>query len=238
MTPDFSAIIPVIAATWPPVSVTTHDGWVIPQGDGGGSRVAAARWTGASLTRTSVEGAIAAQAEIGQTPLFILWPDQTQLDSLLDQMGFAMKDPTLAYVALVATLTAPIPPVTAFPTWPPLAIQTEIWAAGGIGPARLAVMDRVAGPKTAILGRVNDRPAATVFVAVHGGIAMLHALEVTPPARRHGLGRHMVHAAANWAQAQGATHLSLLVTRGNAPANGLYTSLGMQVGGYYHYREK
>ncbi len=237
MTPDFTALIPVITATWPPVSSTEQAGWVIPQGAGGGSRVSAVRWNGAAMTRQSVETAIAAQAAIGQRPLFIIWPDQTALDSLLDSIGFAEKDPTLAYIAPIPSLTAPLPPVTTFPTWPPLAIQAEIWADGGIGPARLAVMDRVDGPKTTILGRINDRPAATAFVAVHDGIAMLHALEVAPAARGQGLGRQMVHAAANWAQTQGATHLSLLVTRGNAPANRLYASLGMQVIGYYHYRE-
>ena len=108
-----------------------------------------------------------------------------------------MKDPVTVYAAPAAALASePPPPVTTFEVWPPLAIQAEIWAAGGIGPARLAVMERAAGPKTTILGRCADRPAATAYVAVHGTVAMLHALEVADRFRRRGLGRHIMRAAA------------------------------------------
>ena len=61
-------------------------------------------------------------------------------------------------------------------------VQTRaLWAEGGIGPARLAVMDRVTLPKTAILGRTGDRAAGVAFVAATGDCAMLHALEVDDP---------------------------------------------------------
>jgi GNAT superfamily N-acetyltransferase len=119
-----------------------------------------------------------------------------------------------------------------------LAIQCEIWATGGIGPARLAVMDRAALPKTSFLGRTQDRPAGTAFAAIHDGIAMLHALEITPARRRRGLGATMMRAAAHWALEQGAADFSLLVTRENKSALGLYASLGFSPVGQYHYRAK
>jgi hypothetical protein len=43
--------------------------------------------------------------------------------------------------------------------------------------------------------------------------------------------------AAFWAQDQGASHLALAVTQGNTGGNALYSSLGMQVVGQYHYRK-
>jgi len=126
--------------------------------------------------------------------------------------------------------------VAAFSIWPPLAIQAEIWATGDIGPARLAVMARVTGPRVALLGRVQDAPAATAFVACDGDVAMLHALVVLAPARRQGLGRCLLHAAAVWARAQGAAHLAVLVTQANTAANALYATAGMTAVTQYHYR--
>jgi ribosomal protein S18 acetylase RimI-like enzyme len=46
----------------------------------------------------------------------------------------------------------------------------------------------------------------------------------------------MMQHAATWAGRNGATHLALAVTRANAGANALYSSLGMEVVGQYHYR--
>ena len=114
----------------------------------------------------------------------------------------------------------------------------EIWAEGGIGPARVAVMERVTGPKTGLLGRLKDQPAAAGFVALHEGIAMVHALEVRPRHRRAGMGRLMMVQAALWAEAQGARHLAVLCTRDNAGANALYAAMGFSCAGTYHYRIK
>ncbi|MEL7114853.1 MAG: GNAT family N-acetyltransferase, partial [Pseudomonadota bacterium] len=99
-------------------------------------------------------------------------------------------------------------------------------------------LDRAEGPKTSLLGRAKDQPAGTAFVAIHQGIAMIHAIEVTSALRRLGVARYILQCAAHWAQDQGATHLTLLVTKANAAANALYASLGMESVGQYHYRIK
>ena len=128
------------------------------------------------------------------------------------------------------------PPVTSFEVWPPLAVQVEIWATGGISQGRLDVMERARAPKTTLLGRANDRPAGTVFVGVAGDCAMIHALEIGHAHRRQGLARHLTRAAAFWALDAGATYLTLVTTQANDGANALYTSLGMTLVGHYHYR--
>jgi ribosomal protein S18 acetylase RimI-like enzyme len=97
-------------------------------------------------------------------------------------------------------------------------------------------MARVSGPKTAILGRINDRAAGTAFVALHEQTAMLHALHVLPGQRRQGIAAHMMRAAALWAQDQGAQRFSVVVTSANTAALALYASLGMTIVGHYHYR--
>jgi GNAT superfamily N-acetyltransferase len=113
-----------------------------------------------------------------------------------------------------------------------------MWAEGGIGPARIAVMRRAAFPKTAILVRDGQRPAATAFCAIHDDVAMVHALEVRANCRRRGMGRHAMQQAALWAQSNGANWIAAACTRANAGANALYASLGMACVGQYHYRIK
>ncbi|MGL6208948.1 MAG: GNAT family N-acetyltransferase, partial [Paracoccaceae bacterium] len=154
----------------------------------------------------------------------------------LSARGYAVVDPVIAYACPTANLPTP-PPMTSFAHWPPLAIARDLWATGGIVAPRLAVMDRVTLPKTAILARTADRPTGVAFVAAAGNIAMLHALEVSPAHRRQGSAHHILQAASLWAQNQGCGTLSLVVTRANDPANALYTSLGMQAVGHYHYRQ-
>jgi ribosomal protein S18 acetylase RimI-like enzyme len=65
---------------------------------------------------------------------------------------------------------------------------------------------------------------------------MIHCVEIAPAHRRKGLARHLMRAAARWAQANGAAWFTLVTTRENDGANALYASLGMQVVGHYHYR--
>ena len=226
----------LIDATWPAAAFRQVGPWTIRTGGGGGSRVSAATALG-PVQADAWAMAEQAMQELDQVPIFMIRPGEDALDAQLAAAGYVIKDPVTAYVAPVHTLAAfELPVKTAFQAWPPLAIQAEIWAAGGIGPARLAIMDRVSGPKTSFLGRLRDQVAGCVFVGCDGAQAMLHALEVLPDFRRLGLGQHLLIAAARWAQGQGAQSLALVVTRANAGANALYASLGMDVVGQYHYR--
>ncbi|MBC7478416.1 MAG: GNAT family N-acetyltransferase, partial [Pseudorhodobacter sp.] len=119
-----------------------------------------------------------------------------------------------------------------------LQIAADLWAEGGIGPARIAVMHRAAGPKTALLARRHDRAAGVAYVAVHDRIAMLHALEVTPTQRRQGSAQNLLAAAAHWSAQQGAATLALVVTAANQPARALYERMGMTPLARYHYRQQ
>lgn len=236
MTPETLApglLSEVMEATWPPLGRRALGPFTLRDGAGGGKRVSAASCSG-GFSEADVAALEAAMAE----PLMLIRDGDTALDAALAARGWAVVDPVVAYAAPVQALAADLPPLAAFPHWPPLEIGRAIWDEGGIGPARVAVMDRAAGPKAAILARAGDRPAGMAFVAVHGSEAMLHALEVRPDRRRRGVGRTLLHAAANWAALQGADRLSLVVTRQNAAARALYARLGMQTVGQYHYRAK
>jgi len=225
-------------ATWPPASVTQVGPFRIREGQGGGNRVSAASAKG-PVNGADLARAEAAMAALDQVPLVMVRPGEDVLDALLAAHGYTVVDPVVMLAAPVATLAAEPPaPVTAFTVWEPLAIMDELWAELGIGAARRAVMARVTGPKTALLGRQNDRAAGAGFAAIHDGLCFVHAMAVAPGHRRQGTARNMMRAAALWAQDQGADQIVVLVTQANAAARALYASLGMRDVGQYHYRMK
>lgn len=235
MTPDISHLYAAIEGTWPPAASTELEGWTLRDGAGGGKRVSAA-----TQVRPSAEVEVAEQAmtAAGQTPLFMIRAGEDALDAQLEARGYEIVDPVNLYCCEIDHLTdIPIPKVTTFAIWEPLAIMEEIWAAGGIDATRLAVMER-ARVKTGILGRWNDKPAGVAFAAVHDGICMVHAVEVLPHQRRHGMAQWMMRKAAFWGQEQGAAHLAVLCVQANTAANTLYNALGLQIVGQYHYRQK
>lgn len=233
-----SDLFGAMEATWPPVAAQLIGPWKVRQGGGGGKRVAATSAI-APVAEADLPIAEAAMAALGQALLFVLRPEDTGLDALLAARGYRAVDPVVIYAAAAAPLAAaPWAAVAAIAHWPPLEIVKQIWADGGIGPARLAVMDRVAVPKTAILGRSSGRAAGAAFVAAASDAAFVHALEVRPALRRQGTAANIMKMAAKWAVSVGASQLALAVTEANAPARHLYASLGMTIVGTYHYRQK
>lgn len=228
----------IVDGTWPAAGFERCGPFRLRQGNGGGSRVSAASRL-SEATDGDIDAAETAMRAMGQKQIFCLWPGDEALDAQLAERGYDILDPVNIYTCPSVQLTdIPIPRVTVFNIWEPLAIMREIWAQGGIGPERLAIMHRAEGPKTGLLLRHSDQPAGTGFVAVHDGVAMVHALEILPDHRRQGIGQWAMRAAAFWALDNGAETLSVICTKANAGANGLYQSLGMKIVGEYHYRQR
>jgi len=237
MTPDAAQLYDAVEGTWPPAKAFAQGAWTLRDGAGGGKRVSAATANG-PVTAADVTEAEAGMAALGQPPLFMVREGEQALDALLAGQGYAVIDPVILYTLPIEKLTdVPIPRVTTFAIWKPLAIMREIWAQGGIGPARLDVMAR-AQTKTAILSRWQEKPAGVAFAGVHDGICMVHAVEVLPHQRRMGVAQWMMRAAAFWGQAQGAQYMSVLCVEENTAANRLYQGLGFTAAGRYHYRHK
>lgn len=234
-----TGVLALLDATWPAAGYSHAGGFTIRNGQGGGSRVSAATADCEELDEAGIEAAVAAERALGQGPLFMIRDGDDRLDRMLAARGFGILTPVQFYAGEVAAIAGPRPdPMTAFTLWPPFEIMRDLWAEGEIGPARLAIMDRVKGPKTAIMGRSRDRVSGVAFVAVEGRAAMLHALHVAPAFRRQGSAVNIMRKAADWAQHHGATELFLAVTVRNEAANALYASLGMRIVGQYHYRSE
>lgn len=223
-------------ATWPAAEYADAGGFRVGCGLGGGGRVSCAMATG-PWTEADLHEAVGLHQRWGQRPMFLVFDDDALLIAALKARAFVRESPTVVMEIPVAALTdSPVPMLSAFTIWPPLAIQREIWSAGGIGPARQAVMERVSDPHISIMGRVEDRVAGTAFAAVHGPVAMVHAIETDPILRRRGVAGRMMRQAAFWAADRGAERLALAVTRANVNALALYERMGFQeVAGYTYY---
>lgn len=234
--PDVFKLYDVCEATWPAAGVKARGGWVIRDGKGGGKRVSACTADQIGAV-PDIAVAEAEMTRLGQPHLFMIRQGEGALDAALDARGYDVIDRVNLYAAAIGALTKePADKLSGFAVFPPLAVMKEIWEAGGIGPARVSVMERARVEKTSILGRLGDHVAGTVYVGLHEDVAMVHALEVSKSCRRRGMGRNIMRNAVKWAQDQGAAHLAVIVTQANVGGNALYTNMGMQCVGQYHYR--
>jgi len=236
--PGVYALYEVCEKTWPAKAESEVSGWTIRDGAGGGQRVSAATAVNPGEV-PDIEVAEAAMVALDQTPLFMIREGEEALDQALAARGYNIKDPVTIWLADIDDIAQEdAPRMSAFTVWPPVGIMEELWAEGGIGPARLDVMHRGCDPKTSIFGRTNDKPAGVAYVGIHQGIAVLHALEITPGQRRNGSAGRILRKAATWAKHHGAKYFSVIVTQENQGANALYSSLNMRSVGQYHYRVK
>jgi GNAT superfamily N-acetyltransferase len=236
--PSAHQLFDVVERTWAPASARNLGPFTLRDGQNGGQRVSATTVNG-PFHDDNVTEAEQAMSAIGQPDLFMIRDQDIELDHALSRRGYTVKDPVTIYACPCALICdIELPAMSGFAMWPALSISCDIWHEGGIGPDRLAVMDRVAEKKTTILARHSGRAAGSAFVAIHQNIAMIHAIEVLPNHRRHGVGRNIMVFAARWAMANQANYFSLAVTTANVAANALYSRLGMTVAGNYHYRIK
>lgn len=233
--PDARRLEAALEATWPAALRRPLGPFTLRDGAGGGRRVSAATAEGAPGP-SEIEAALADFRAAGLAPLFRLGPGQEALDAALASRGLARADPTLFMAAPVAAVARQPAFLTVLPAAMPLAVITDLWAAGGVGAERLAVMARAAGPKTALLAREDDHPAGAAFVALDGEVAMLHALTVAPRFRRRGMAARLVQGGAHWAAARGAGAFAVATLEANAAARALFAALGLAEAGRYWYR--
>lgn len=241
---DEDALFATLDLTWPAAGGCVIGPWRLRRGEGGdaggGRRTNAATLDPEAAPGPALErfGEVEAQMrDWGQTPLIQVRDSQGELDESLAARGYAAIEPTAFYACPVAPLASrELPRLAAFALWPPLEVQLRLWEEGGIGADRMAVMERAAPAKTALLARDGDEAAGTGFVAVKRGVAVIHAMHVRPDRRRRGLCGHMVACAARWAVDQGAEHMTLAVGRANDAAIAAYGALGMVERPGYRYR--
>ena len=234
--PDAARLFEAMDRTWPPAGTAVCGPFLLRQGAGGGQRVSSATaiglWEGPDV--------IAAERQMAgwrQTPIFQIRPGDQALDTFLGDRGYDVRDPVGLFLGQVRDMVLGAEEdVVVRRHWPPDAQAIALWAGSGIGPGRIAVLERVKGPKAVFVARTDDDISGVGFAALDGDIVMLHALEVRPEARRKGIGGQIVTAIAQWAQDIGAGWFALAVTDQNFAARALYAKKSMSVVTHYHYR--
>ena len=192
-----------------------------------------------SFLKTDIALAEMEMKALGQPYIFRIGTEEKKLDLTLEKFGYNIVTPSFIYGCDIDRVSNfDIPPITTFNVWPPLEIMKKIWIEGGMSENRLSVMQRSKGEKTTILGRASNKVAGCAFVSTYNGISMVHSIFVHPNFRLKGLGRYMLYKSAQWAKERGSLHITLQVTEQNKGARSLYSNLGMEVIGSYHYRVK
>ena len=84
----------------------------------------------------------------------------------------------------------------------------------------------------------GDHAAAITVAACHKHWLTVHNVATASHQRRRGFARHLMWASIKWARDKGAQKLWIAVDAENAPAVGLYESLGLTLGFTYFYARK
>ena len=101
-----------------------------------------------------------------------------------------------------------------------------------------SILEVVAHENCGVLALDEEgNPAAATLATVANGIGIYLNVVTRPDSRGRGYARAAMSAALNWSREAGATSVALQVLAGNAPAVGLYTSLGFAQAYTYHYRK-
>jgi GNAT superfamily N-acetyltransferase len=170
---------------------------------------------------------------VRSTPL-----DPAGLAPFLRARGYAKRDETVVLAGPVAPVARPDPAVAVLPGPEPewlevvatAEYQTEARRAEKLRqPALLAL------PAAWLVLRQEGRAVAAIFAVAQGPLAGIFDLAVRPEAKRGGLGRRIVAAAADWAAREhGAGWLWGQVAATNAPSLALNQGLGLRE--VYRYR--
>ena len=111
----------------------------LQRGAGGGKRVSAASQISLDA---DINVAADAMRAMGQVPLFQVRGDETALDDALEAAGYSIIDPVWIYSAPTADLIDGLSEQSrVYRGQFAVAAMQEIWAAGGIGPARIMVQN-------------------------------------------------------------------------------------------------
>ena len=230
-----SKFLKMLEDTWPPEKIIHLDAWTIRISEGAGKRASAISLEGI-WEETSFKRLTNLLKKLGKSEIFMVYQSDSLFEKELNERNYKVFDKSCVFeIAVAELIKTEAPPVTMFSIWPPLQIQKELWITNGISWQRQAVMDRARKPKTSILGRWNDNPIASAFVAKSGNVAFLHALVVDKNFRRQGVAQALMRHAGQWADKNNCARLMVVTTEANSAATSLYTSLEFQLVSKYHY---
>lgn len=233
---------------WPSARVVDLKGWRCAI-DRGATRRANSIWPLAWEPGASLGAAITAAErlyrEAGLRPCF-------RITAGAEPPGLAQALAAAGYVAEGAShvLVAPAAPAAPAPSrFSGVALElltapSESWLACYAEDRKAeltalrGIFARIAPQHVFAAAMAGDKVASTALAVATGAWVQISAVRTLPAFRRRGLCAAILSTIREWACAQDATQLALMVEAGNAPALGLYRKAGFVQAYDYHYLAK
>ncbi|WP_446483096.1 GNAT family N-acetyltransferase [Cohnella xylanilytica] len=232
---------------WPALRHVHVDGWLVRLSEGYTKRSNSVQALREIPDPSDIQDRIAAcervYAEAGLPTIFKLTPFSrpASLDSVLEQLGYAVVEPSHVLVRSLARL----PPSS----WPGEATgrsaATDEWlehvaawnsySDKNLATARKLLAEPYPSKRFFALYRGGEAVACGMG-AVERGYVGLYDIVTNPDCRNQGVGEQLLLHILNWARTSGAHSAYLQVVRKNAPANRLYAKLGFEPLYSYWYR--
>ncbi len=226
---------------WPAGETCDVDGWLWRYSGGGSQRansVSALEYRGDNVERTidAVEKLYRDRTAPVRFQVGFPLSQPDDLDQRLAARGYVIHDP-------VTTLIKPVV-ATAMPSNVVLkTTPSEGWLSvylSNVTPDRRpfasAILARVPPPCVFAEALLDGHVIATALGVYCRETVIAECVGTAPAARRQGAAAAVMHALEAWSREQGAHTIGLQAVTTNAPAQGLYASLGYKAAGTYHYR--
>ena len=153
------------------------------------------------------------------------------VDRRLDALGFTAEGETRVLHADIAAVTRQRDPDVTIEPQPSPEWLAASRAMRGLGAFEDAVYRRIVSsialPAAFLTLRVDGKPAALAFGALHDGLLVCESVITDAAHRGQGYSRRLMGAMFAWAAAEGATGVCLQVQADNDPAVRLYHGLGL-----------
>jgi len=229
---------------WPARQTVFHRGWVFRLSGGYTKR---ANSINALLPGSSFDGvreaATALYARHGLPAVFRISPlAPAEADRELAEAGYQHFEPSLVLHRPLALGAAGKTDGSTLIGTNPTGAWLEGFAAANSVPLHHhalhnSMLDHIAHPAAfALQHNAQGQPVGFGLAVLERGAVGLYDLAVAPEHRGGGRGRALVQALLHWAAEAGATSAYLQVRAHNAPALGLYESMGFKTAYGYHYR--
>lgn len=231
---------------WPALQQVLYDGWVLRFSGGYTKRANSANPVYASVLPLEEKIAVceARYAAQGLPAIFRLTSlaAPPELDTLLEQRGYTVVEPTLVLHRPLDNLQTPSLPqgctVTALPLDDWLAVFCDLQGAALRDHAtHRRMLQQIMGQCYYAVLRAGDEPVACGLAVVEGAFGGVFDLVTTPAQRNRGYGAALVGDLLGWMRNASAQWAYLAVVRANAPARHVYEAKWAFTEAYhYHYR--
>lgn len=231
---------------WPALKQVLYDGWVLRFSAGYTKRANSANPVYASTLPLEQKIAECEARYSAQhlPPIFRLTSRAAppELDTLLEQRGYTVVEPTLVLHRPLDGFQPPaLPPdcaVTALPLDNWLAVYCDLQGAAlGDHAIHCRMLQQIMGRCFFAVLRVADVPVACGLAVVEGHLGGVFDVVTAPMWRNQGYGSLLLGALLGWMQNAGAQWAYLSVVRANTPARHVYEAKWAFTEAYhYHYR--